>query len=242
MRMQAIDWERHDRHIYEKVVEWLSVVGREPASSAILAENTYNMDEIGVLLSVLNSLKVLVGKNELKTYRGAGVKRTLITAIECISADGRYLHALIIWPAATHWSTRTTHPTPGWHFGHSDSGYTDTAISLYWIQHVFDPLTKVRAGKKPRVLINDGFGTHESLELMKFCYQNNIILCRLPSHTSHKLQPCDVGVFGPLKIAYREEVERLYRGGSNMIGKQHFTLLYDRARRKAMTSRNIISG
>ena len=27
-----------------------------------------------------------------------------------------------------------------------------------------------------------------------------------------------------------------------MIGKQHFTVLYDRARRKAMTSRNIISG
>jgi hypothetical protein len=27
-----------------------------------------------------------------------------------------------------------------------------------------------------------------------------------------------------------------------MIGKQHFTLLYDRARCKAMTSRNIISG
>jgi hypothetical protein len=27
-----------------------------------------------------------------------------------------------------------------------------------------------------------------------------------------------------------------------MIGKQHFILLYDRARRKAMNSRNIISG
>ena len=27
-----------------------------------------------------------------------------------------------------------------------------------------------------------------------------------------------------------------------MIGKQHFTLLYDRARRGAMKSRNIISG
>jgi hypothetical protein len=27
-----------------------------------------------------------------------------------------------------------------------------------------------------------------------------------------------------------------------MIGKQHFTLLYDRARRKAINSRNIISG
>ena len=148
---------------------------------------------------------------------------------------------MIIWPAAAHRSTWTTH-TPGWHFSHSDSGYTNIAISLYWIQHVFDPLTKARAGTKPRLLINDGFGTHKLLELKKFCYENNIILSRFPSHTTHKLQPCDVGVFGPLKIAYREEVERLYRGGSNMIGKQHFTPLYNRARRKAMTSRNIISG
>lgn len=57
------------------------------------------------------------------------------------------------------------------------------------------------------------------VNLMKFCYENNIILCQLPSHTSYKLQPCDIGVFGPLKMAYREEVERLYRGGSSMIGK-----------------------
>jgi hypothetical protein len=147
--MQTIDWLRHDRHIHEKVVEWFSVIGKEFANPTILAENIYNMDETGVTLSILNSLKVLVGKNELKTYRGAGVKRTLITAIECISADGRCLHPLIIWPAATHKSTWTTHPTPGWHFGYSDSGYTDTAISLYWIQHVFDPLTKAKAGTKP---------------------------------------------------------------------------------------------
>jgi DDE superfamily endonuclease len=78
--------------------------------------------------------------------------------------------------------------------------------------------------------------------LMTFCYENNIILCCLPSHTSYKLQPCDVGIFGPLKIAYRKEVEQLYCGGSNMIGKQHFTLLYDCARRTAMTSQNTILG
>ena len=91
------------------------------------------------------------------------------------------------------------------------------------------------------MLINNGFGTHESLELIKFYYENNIILCRFLSHTSYKLQPCNVGIFGPLKAAYCKEVERLYRGGSNMIGKQHFTLLYNRARRKAITPRNITS-
>jgi hypothetical protein len=242
MRIKALDWDRHDHHIYEKVVEWFAVIGKELANPLILAENIYNMDKTGVLLSVLNSLKVLVSKNELRNYRGAGVKRTLITAIECVSADGRYLHPLIIWPAATHRSTWTIHPTPGWYFGHSETGYIDTAISLHWIQHVFDPQTKARAKNNLQILINDRFGIHESLELMKYCYENNIILCRLLSHMSYKLQPCDVGVFGPLKTAYREEVERLYPGGSNTIGKQHFTLLYDRAQRKALNSRNIISG
>lgn len=78
--------------------------------------------------------------------------------------------------------------------------------------------------------------------MLKFCFENNIILCRLPSHTSHRLQPCDVGVFGPLKMSYREQVEQLYRCGANTVGKQHFTLLYSRARDAAFTSRNIKSG
>jgi hypothetical protein len=242
VRLKALDWERHDRHIRDKVLNWFTVIEKELTSPLILPENVYNMDETGVQLSVQKSLKVLVGKDELRNYRGAGVKRTLITAIECIRADGGYLHPLIIWPAATHRSTWTVHPTPGWHFGHSETGYTNTEISLHWIQRVFDPQTKARAKDRPRILINDGFGTHESLEIMKYCWENNIILCRLRSHTSHKLQPCDVGVFGPLKQRYREGAERLYQGGSNVIGMQHFTKLYDQARSKAFTRRNILSG
>ena len=54
------------------------------------------MDETGVLLSKLSSVKVLVGKDDLRDYRGTGVKRTMVTAIECISADGRSLLSLII--------------------------------------------------------------------------------------------------------------------------------------------------
>jgi hypothetical protein len=63
MWVKTLDWERHDHHIYEKIVDCFSVIGRELADQAVLAENIYNVDETGVLLSVLNSLKVLVGKN-----------------------------------------------------------------------------------------------------------------------------------------------------------------------------------
>lgn len=63
---------------------------------AILPKNTYNMNETEVLLSMLGSIKVLVGKNDLRNYRGADVKRTMMTAVECISANGRRLLPLII--------------------------------------------------------------------------------------------------------------------------------------------------
>ena len=145
----------------------------------------------------------------MRDYRGARVKRVTVTAIECISADGRYLNPMIIWPASTHRSNWTAYPTPGWHFACSGSGYTDYKISLEWLKRIFDPETKERADGKPRVLICDGFGTHETLEILEYCFTNNIILCCLPSHTSHKLQPCDVAVFSPLKAAYHSQVDRL---------------------------------
>ena len=89
------------------------------------------------------------------------------------------------------------------------------------------------------MLICDGFGTHETLEVLEFCFENDIIWCRLPSYTSHKLQPCDVGVFAPLKGFYRDEVDRLFRGGVNKVGKEYFISLYSPAREKAFTKRNI---
>jgi hypothetical protein len=88
----------------------------------------------------------------------------------------------------------------------------------------------------------DGFATHESLEVLAYVMQNNIILCRLPPYTSHKLQPCDVTVFAPLKAAYRDQVDPLERGGVGTIGKQHFTYLYSPAREMVFTKKNVLSG
>jgi hypothetical protein len=59
-KVRPLDWARHD--IYDKVVEWFTIIGKELSNPAIVPENVYNMDEIGVLLSVLGSLKVLVSR------------------------------------------------------------------------------------------------------------------------------------------------------------------------------------
>lgn len=58
------------------------------------------------------SIKVLVGKDDTRDYRGARVKRTTVTTIEYISANNRYLNPMIIWPATTYRSNWTTFFTP----------------------------------------------------------------------------------------------------------------------------------
>lgn len=141
------------------------MIGKVLQDPAILPENVYNMDETGVMLYILGSVKIVVNKDDPRDYRGAGVKRTMVTAIECISANDKSLLPMIIWPATTHRSNWTTFPTPGWHYACSESRYTDSKISLEWLKCVFDPQTKGMANQKPRVLICDSFGAHETLEV-----------------------------------------------------------------------------
>ena len=95
-RVRAIDWKRHETNIYVKIIHWFEIIGRVLQDPAILAENVYNTDETEVMLSVFGSVKVLIGKDDARDYKGAGVKRTMVTAMECISGDGRSLLPLII--------------------------------------------------------------------------------------------------------------------------------------------------
>jgi hypothetical protein len=63
---------------------------------AILLENVYNIDETGVILYMLSSIKVLISKDDPRDYRGAGVKYIIVTIIKYVSADGRSLLLIII--------------------------------------------------------------------------------------------------------------------------------------------------
>jgi hypothetical protein len=97
-----MDWNCHEKNTYPKITHWFEVIRRVLQDPAILKENVYNMDETGVMLLMLGSVKVLVGKDDVRDYRGARVKRTMVTAIKCISGDSRYLNPMIIWLAATY--------------------------------------------------------------------------------------------------------------------------------------------
>lgn len=55
-----------------------------------------------------------------------------------------------------------------------------------------------------------------------FCKENDIIALCMPPHSSHPLQPLDVGCFGPLKQAYGRQIENLMRSSVAYITKEDF--------------------
>ena len=71
--------------------------------------------------------------------------------------------------------------------------------------------------------------------------ENRITLLVLPPHTSHLLQPADVGVFGPLVVYHGQETDRLTCNGVRRISKAEWIQLYAIARQKAFTTKNILS-
>ena len=85
-----------------KIAHWFKVIERVIQDPAILPENVYNMDKTKIMLSILGSVKVLVGKDNPRDYKDAGIKRTIVTAIEYININSRLLLPLIIWLASSY--------------------------------------------------------------------------------------------------------------------------------------------
>jgi hypothetical protein len=73
-----------------------------------------------------------------------------------------------------------------------------------------------------RLLILDGHESHHSLEFQELCKENDIYTLCMPPHSSHLLQPLDVGCFSLLKRAYSREIEALIRHHINHITKLEF--------------------
>ncbi|OCK72714.1 hypothetical protein K432DRAFT_271866, partial [Lepidopterella palustris CBS 459.81] len=68
-----------------------------------------------------------------------------------------------------------------------------------------------------------------------------IVLVAFPPYLTHKLQPLDIGCFGPLEHYYGVEVDNFYRYSYVGVNKEYFIKLYLVARVKAFTRKTICS-
>ena len=106
---------------------------------------------------------------------------------------------------------------------------------------MFEKHIALRTKGTYRLLIINGYGSHVTLEFDLFCKEHSIITLCMPPHSSHLLQPLDVGCFSVLKRSYGRQIETLIRNGVHHIDKQDFLEAYCTARIETMNQSNIHS-
>ena len=128
-------------------------------------------------------------------------------------------------------------------FAATPSGWTSNSLGLQWLVGLFDRHTKQKAGRSYRLLIVDGHSSHVNMAFIAAADDRRIILLILPPHSTHCLQPLDVGLFSPLANAYTKRLNDLmfHSFGLVSMNKRLFWGLFRPAWDSAFTKANITS-
>jgi polyhydroxyalkanoate synthesis regulator phasin len=224
--------------------DWFTLIANTIAKYGITLADIYNFNETGFMMGMIASGMVVTGaerRGKLKSVQPGN--REWVTVIQAINAEGWAIQPFIVVAGQYHlasWYQESNLPGD-WAIATTQNGWTDNETGLEWIKH-FNQHTKARSEGGYRLLILDGHESHHSADFKVYCEENNIITLCMPPHSSHLLQPLDVGCFGPLKIAYGREIEHLIRCSITYISKPDFFLAFYTAFQAAMTESNIKGG
>ncbi|CAK1583568.1 unnamed protein product [Parnassius mnemosyne] len=165
--------------------------------------NIYNVDETGVT-SVQDSGKIVAEKSQKRVgsiiceERGQNV-----TAVCAMSATGQYIPPMFIYPRQRH-STALENDGPREAvYRCSKNGWINEELFVEWLKH-FTKYAKPLESD-PVLLLLDNHSSHISWNSYKFCKENHIVILSLPPHGSHRIQPLDISIYGPIKTTYKQE-------------------------------------
>jgi hypothetical protein len=240
---RQLEHVRKEGATYEHVKRWFDAVGEMLQEHKYNPADMWNMDESGFGIGEEQALKVLVHLDSTQKHKVIGGKQEWVTLIECINAAGEALAPLVIFKGKDLNARWINESSPlGWHFATSKNGWTSNNLGIAWLKNVFDPLTREKAAGRQRLLVVDGHGSHIQGDFIAYCMENKIDLLIMPPHCSHILQPLDVGVFAAFKRAHTVETHAISRLSSQRIPRSEWLELLSRAREKAMSKENILSG
>jgi hypothetical protein len=238
------DYSRAQCEDPDAIRAWFALVKNTVAKYGVVDADIYNFDETGFMMGIISTGIVVTS-----TERRSGVKmvqpgnREWVTVIQGVNALGWTVPPFIIVSGKYHLSTwyQNSALPHDWVIATSANGWTTNERGLEWIRH-FNQHTKPRTTGKYRLLVLDGHESHHSTDFELYCKDHDIITLCMPPHSSHILQPLDVGCFGPLKRAYGGEVEKRVRAGTTHISKEDFFPAFLAAFQQTMTIQNVQAG
>ena len=172
-------------------------------------QRIYNLDETGVQTVQTKPKKVLAKKGVHRVGALTSYERGKnVTVVSAMNAAGHHVPPAFIFPRKR-LSPQLLNDKPACsvaYVNETGSGWMTKEVFVQYMKHFQQ---HVKSSKEsPTLLIVDGHKSHtQSLEAIKFANQHGIVMLSLPPHTSHLLQPLDVGFFGPFKRYYDQYID-----------------------------------
>jgi hypothetical protein len=236
------DWQRALCEDPDTIQGWFELVARTKATYGILDQDTYNFDETGFMMGRISSQLVVTGSE--RRGRPKAIQpgnREWVTVIQGINAAGWAIPPFVIFAGKYHLSAWYQEDIPrDWAIAVSKNGWTTNELGVAWLKH-FVAHTKDRRVGAWQLLLIDGHESHNSLEFQDICRENQIYTLCMPPHSSHLVQPLDVGCFSPLKRAYGDQINHLVRNHINHVTKLEFLPAFYAAYQQSITEKNICS-
>ena len=116
-------------------------------------------------------------------------------------------------------------------------GWTDNVTCYEWFTKTFIPQAAARRENPEEtiILVLDGHASHKTPEMFRAALENNIEFHFLPPHTTHQLQPLDVGVFGSLQRKWQERCDEIISKTNMEVPRSQFVKEYMGIRNKVFT-------
>ena len=168
------------------------------------ANVVYNLDESGITM-VQSVPKVIAEKGTKKVGHITAQERgTLVTVCCCANASGQALPPAMIFPRVN-FKDYMREGAPASTLGLATAtGWMNAELFLQVLAHFIKHIGCSK--EKPALLLMDNHDNNCSFEVMDLARDNGLTIVTFPPHSSHRLQPLDVSVYGPLKKHYSAAV------------------------------------
>ncbi|KAL4226892.1 hypothetical protein ACF0H5_014870 [Mactra antiquata] len=202
-------------------------------------ERIYNIDEKG--LSTCHKPPAVVTGSSKPQAVTSGSRQT-VTVIGCGYALGHSVPPFFVFPGTRMRQELLEGGCPGVNGDVTESGWSNSVIFRKYVEDHLLKYLPERSIDNPVLLLYDGHRSHININLINWARSENLILFILPAHTSHDLQPLDIGCFGPFERIFNKVSHKFMRDNcGQVITRYNICQLGCTAYLKAMSPDNLIS-
>lgn len=226
----------------ESVNKFFDLLENEYEKHKFTADRVFNVDETGlsIVQTKIPQIIGMKGKRQIGALTAAERGSTM-TVICCMSAGGRFIPPMLIFPRKN-MSDNLMRNAPLGSIGKCHpSGWVQSNLFRDWFLHFIDHVKP--SAESPVLLFLDGHYSHtRNIEIIELARQNHVTIVSLPPHTTHKLQPLDKTFMGALKTHYSEAIRLWMRHNQRRLGPYDIAELFNQAYVQCQTGSIAING